>query len=150
MQKERRITRGLFLVPPLVARFALSAERRRSFPTAVLAGAVAFSLAAPYALKGAERKDMGMGFTHSIGYYYGQDASARISAGAFPSLQAVGDAFALNLGPLGLALAAASIVLFRPTGTLIPAAALILASIVVIAPANLVSARHVLRRSLRS
>ena len=136
---------GLLTVVPLLVGCAMGTERRRNLPVLALAGTLAFALAAPYAVMAVASQGMGMGFLHSFKHYYGQSAGqSRALQGEGLALDSVIVQLERNVGLVGLFLAGAALLLFRPLRPLLPAASVVLATLVVMAPANMVYPRHVL------
>jgi len=136
---------GLLTVVPLLVGCGMGPQRRSRLPVLALFGILAFTLAAPYAVMAVASQGMGMGFLHSIKHYYGQSAGqSRALQGQGLALGSVVGNLTQNVGPLGMLLAAASPLLFRPLRLILPTASVVLATLIVMAPANMVYPRHVL------
>jgi hypothetical protein len=131
---------GLLLAPAIAAD-RLARGRVRGLGRVALAAALTFAACAPFALLQLRRQ--GAELTWALQSYYGRDAAANrfaqgdASAAAAP-LQIVAGA----LGPVGCALAAMSVPLFRPLRPLIPLVTVVAAAAVALLPANLVFPRH--------
>lgn len=136
---------GILAAAPVLTAFAMEPQRRRSLPAAVAAGVLAFAAAAPYAVTTGGGEGMGMGFLHSVQYYYGDGAQGNLAlSGRRLALGTVLGHFRLNLGLVALLLAGVGLVWFRPRKPLWPALALVVAAIAAMAMANKVFPRHVL------
>jgi len=138
---------GVVALPALAA--ALLRDRLPPRP-ALAAGAgavVSFALAAPFAFL--RTSPEGAGVAAAIRDYYsptgyaGATARALGFAGASAAELAQGY-IRQNVAGAALALAAASLVLFRPRGAIAPAAAALLCALALIAPAQIAYPRHVL------
>jgi hypothetical protein len=109
-----------------------------------LASALTFAALAPYALL--QASDQGMGLAEGLKTYYGRDVGENRFVRGEGS--AIGDALGLLLmtaGPVACALALLSLASRGPARDVIgPAAAVVIASFAIMAPANLVYPRHVL------
>jgi 4-amino-4-deoxy-L-arabinose transferase-like glycosyltransferase len=131
---------GLLLAPAIAAD-RLARGRARGLFRVGLAAALAFAACAPFALLHLRRQ--GAELAWALQSYYGRDAAANrfvqgdASAAAAPLLIVAG-----ALGPVGCALALASILVFRPRRLLVPALVVVVAATVVLLPANLIFPRH--------
>jgi hypothetical protein len=136
---------GLLTAPAVVVGLALGADRRRSLPITTAAALLTFATAAPYAVAAASSVGMGMGFDHSLQHYYGDEKVGNLALqGRGLAVDSVADFFVRDLGWPGIALAVVGFVFFVPRRELLPAAAVVAAAILVMAPANKVYARHAL------
>lgn len=134
---------GLLTLPILLVGLGLRPERRRGLPVAALAALLTFGAAAPYAVLA--HSPMGTGFGHSVRHYYGAGSEEnRALQGRGASLGDVANYFVFDVTYPGLLLAALALVLRRPRRDVLPALALIAATIVATAPANKVYPRHML------
>lgn len=136
---------GLLLGVLACAGVLLEAEggsRLRRLARLVLATALTFGLAAPYAVLGLS--EQGAGFANALGDYYGaQAADNRFLRGEASSLPEVLGQVLTSLGPVGSMLAAVALLAPAPLRRLTwPAGAMVAASVLVMAPANRVFPRH--------
>jgi 4-amino-4-deoxy-L-arabinose transferase-like glycosyltransferase len=131
---------GLLLAPAIAAD-RLARGRARGLVRVGLAAALAFAACAPFALL--QLRLQGAELAWALQSYYGRDAAANrfvqgdASAAAAPLLIVAG-----ALGPVGCALAALAVPLFRPLRPLVPLVIVVVAAAVALLPANLVFPRH--------
>jgi len=131
---------GLLLAPAIAAD-RLARGRGLCLWRVALAAGAAFAACAPFALLQLGR--LGAELSWALQSYYGRDPAANrfvqgdASAAAAPILIVAG-----ALGPVGCALALASIPLFPRRRALIPMVVVVLAAVLVLIPANLVFPRH--------
>ena len=131
---------GLILGPAIVAD-RLTRGRARGLARVALAAALAFAACAPFALLQLRRG--GAELTWALQSYYGRDAAAnRFAQGDVSAAAAPLSIVAGALGPVGCALAALSLALFRPWRPLIPLVTVVVAAALALIPANLVFPRH--------
>ena len=129
------------LIAPAIAAERLVRGRGRGLGRVALAAAAAVAACAPFALL--QMRHQGAELTWALQSYYGRDPAANrfaqgdASAAAAPILIVAG-----ALGPVGCALALASIPLFPRRRALIPMVVVVLAAVLVLIPANLVFPRH--------
>ncbi len=136
---------GLFLAPGVGAAIASNRRRWRLWLLAGLAALVVFAITAPYAVARLGGGAAGAGFSRAVADYFGSGYASNRVAGAEPgALAGVLWLLFLNLGAVGLVLAVAGAVMFRPWTLVGPAAAIVAFGIVAMIPAKLVYPRHVL------
>lgn len=136
---------GLFLVPGIVTAIAWDRRRWRLWMMALGAAAVAFALAAPYAVARMGGDAVGAGFSKAVGDYFGSGYASNRAGGADGgALRSVAWLLFVNLGPMGLLFAAVGAALHRPWKTVAPCVAVVLGGVLAMLPAKLVYPRHVL------
>lgn len=136
---------GLFLAPGIAT--AIAWDRRRWWlgVLALAAAAVAFAVAAPYAVARMGGGEVGGGFSRAVGDYFGSGYSSNRAGGANGgALTSVAWLLFVNLGPMGVLLAAVGAALHRPWKTVAPCVAVVLGGVLAMLPAKLVYPRHVL------
>ncbi len=131
---------GLLAGIPGAAAAALSGGFVRRGARMSLAAVVAFGAAAPYAVPALfERGAKLTGITH----YYGDKAERnQDSRGGEGGLRLAAAGISASAGPLGTALAALALLLVRPRRALLPAAAVLGASLLALSGAAFVYPRH--------
>ena len=139
---------GLLSLPGLLAALLVDRLPRRPTLAALLAVAVAFGVAAPYAVLRASSPVVGTGLGSALRDYYGAGGYAATVAKSPPDMRYVAAEIvgyiAQNVGVVGLGMAALSLVFFRPLARLVPSLAVVAGSVLVMLPARLVYPRHLL------
>lgn len=131
---------GLVLAPAIAAERWARGRGRSLGRVGVVAGIV-FAVCAPFALL--QLRHQGAELAWAFQSYYGRDAAAnRLAQGDASGTSAPLLILADALGPVGCALAVASLALFRPRRVLAPMVAVVVTAVVALVPANLVFPRH--------
>ncbi|MBN2369599.1 MAG: glycosyltransferase family 39 protein [Vicinamibacteria bacterium] len=126
---------GVILGPAGALALLARRETRRGLWPFVLCAALAFAVAAPYAILGTS--DQGAGVRHALHHYYGAKTAESFS------LAAALDLMRLSLGLPAIILAAVGAIIGAPRSVTLPAAALAVTLLVFIAPSGLLFPRHV-------
>jgi hypothetical protein len=134
---------GVLLFAAVAADLAARRRLRRLVPVLAL-GVLTFALAAPFALRW--RRDQQRGIAEFVSYYFAPLMGGSLAANAVRQLAEVFSWMGTNLGPLAAALALLA-ALARPRRPLAAPAAVVVASLAVLALAGQVYARHVLLAS---
>jgi 4-amino-4-deoxy-L-arabinose transferase-like glycosyltransferase len=135
---------GLLLAPALLASLAARGRLRGLVP-ALAAAALAFTLAAPYAVFQRDQ-ERGSGLLASLEHYFAPEVAG---AGDTPpperlGLRALLPMLQYDAGPLALLVAVASLLLWRPAAHIAASAAVVVCSVAAMALATMTFPRHAL------